>query len=60
MLTKERLNRTMISLPDRFTIDELIDRLIFIQKIEEGIQQSDKDIIISNEDVKQIIDKWSK
>jgi hypothetical protein len=29
MLTKEKLNRTIMTLPDSFTIDELIDQLIF-------------------------------
>lgn len=59
MITKEKLNKTLRSLPDSFTIDELIDQLIFIEKVEEGIRQSVQGKVISNEDVKQIIDKWS-
>jgi len=38
MITKEKLNKTLRSLPDSFTIDELIDQLIFIEKVEEGIR----------------------
>lgn len=60
MLTKEKLNKTISNLPESFTIDELIDQLIFIEKVGEGIQQSDEGKVISNEDVKLIIDKWSK
>ena len=60
MLTKEKLNRTINSLPDKFTIDELIDKLIFTEKVEEGLLQSDEDKVFSNEDVKIMIDKWSK
>ena len=60
MITKEKLNKTIRSLPDSFTIDELIDQLIFIEKVEEGINQSVQGKVISNEDVKQMIDKWSK
>ena len=60
MLTKERLNKTIEGLPDSFTIDELIDQLIFIEKVEEGYQQSEEGKVVSNEDVKQMIDKWSK
>ncbi|MDZ7719698.1 MAG: hypothetical protein U5K72_12845 [Balneolaceae bacterium] len=45
--------------PDSFTIDELIDHLIFIEKVEEGIQQSEKGKVVSNEDIKNLIDKWS-
>jgi predicted transcriptional regulator len=60
MLTKEKVKKSIENLPDSFTIDELIDQLIFIQKIEEGIKQSDAGEVMSNEDVKEIIDKWSK
>ncbi len=60
MLTKEKLNKTINNLPDKFTIDELIDKLIFMEKIEEGLQQSDEGKVVSNEDLKIIIDKWSK
>ncbi len=60
MLTKERLNKTIKRLPDSFTIDELIDQLIFIEKVEEGYKQSEDGKVVSNEDVKLMIDKWSK
>ena len=60
MITKEKLNRTINNLPESFTIDELIDQLIFIEKVEEGYQQSEEGKVISNEDVKSMIDKWSK
>ena len=60
MLTKDKLNQTINTLPDSFTIDELIDQLIFMEKVEEGYQQSEAGNVISNEDVKMIIEKWSK
>ncbi len=60
MLTKEKLNKTINNLPDSFIIDEFIDKLIFMQKVEEGFQQSEEGKVVSNEDVKLIIDKWSK
>jgi hypothetical protein len=60
MLTKERLKKTIKSLPDSFTIDELIDQLIFIEKVEEGLKQSEDGKVVSNEEVRQIIDKWSR
>ena len=60
MLTKEKVNKTINNLPDKFTIDELIDRLIFMEKIEEGLKQSEEGKVVSNEDLKVIIDKWSK
>lgn len=60
MLTKDQVNNTIKTLPDSFTIDELIEQLIFMEKVEVGYQQSEEGKVISNEDVKLMIDKWSK
>lgn len=60
MLTKDKVNKTIKNLPDSFTIDELIDQLIFIEKVEEGIKQSEEGKVVSNEEIKRMIDKWSK
>lgn len=60
MLTREKVNRSVKNLPDTFSIDELIDQLIFVEKVEEGLEQSELGLVVSNEDVKSMIDKWSK
>lgn len=60
MITKDKLRQSIKNLPDSFTIDELIDQLIFIEKVEEGLKQSNEGKVISNDDVKEIIEKWSK
>lgn len=60
MLTKQKVQKSIENLPAQFSIDELIDQLIFIDKVEEGRKQSLKGDVISHEDVKNIISKWSK
>jgi len=60
MLVKSNVQNTLKTLPEKFTIDELIEQLIFIEKLEEGVEQSKQGKVISNEDVKTIIAKWSK
>lgn len=60
MLTKDKVSKSINNLPDSFTIDELIDQLIFIEKVEEGIKQSETGKVVSNEDIKLMIDRWSK
>lgn len=60
MLTKEIVNKSIKNLPDSFTIDELIDLLIFMEKVEEGYQESEEGQVVSNEDVQFMLDKWSK
>jgi hypothetical protein len=39
-LRKSKLIETINNLPDQFSLDELIDRLLMIQKVEEAQQQS--------------------
>jgi glycerol dehydrogenase-like iron-containing ADH family enzyme len=53
------VEKSIKNLPDSFTIDELIEQLIFIEKLEEGIKQSNEQKIVSSEDVRKMIDKWS-
>lgn len=59
MLTKGQVNKTIKNLPESFTIDELIDQLLLMEKIEEGYQQSESGKVVSNADVKLMIDKLS-
>ena len=59
MLTKNTVRQSIDNLPDFFTIDELIEQLIFVEKVAEGINQSDAGKTISNNDVKRMIEKWS-
>lgn len=58
MLTKSKVRKSIENLPDSFTINELIEHLIFIEKIEKGIQQSEEGKIVSNETIKSMIEKW--
>lgn len=49
--TKDRLHIPLKRLADSFSIDELIDQLFFIEKVEDGLQQSEEGRVVSNEDV---------
>ena len=60
MLTKEKLLAQIESFPENISIDELIDRLIFIEKLENRILESEKEDTISEEELKTIISKWSE
>jgi len=37
MLTKEKVIQSLQNMPDQFFIDELIDKLLLLQKIETGL-----------------------
>lgn len=60
MITKTKLREQIECLPEEFTINELIDRLMLIEKIENGIEQSKNNEEISEEELEKEISKWFK
>lgn len=60
MLNKEQVINTISKFPDQFSIDELMDRLILLDKIEKGLKDSEEDNVISEEDLEKRINEWSK
>jgi len=63
MLTKEKkekIKRTIDLLPDNVTIDELIDRIILLDKIEQGLVDVEKGNIYTTEEVENKLNKWLK
>jgi hypothetical protein len=58
MLTKQKLKKQIEDFPEEFSIDELIDRLILIEKVDLGNEQSENGEIISETDLDIEIDTW--
>ena len=58
MLTKSQVIESLKELPENFTIDELIDHLVFIQKVETGIDQSNSGQVFSTDELRKKLDKW--
>ena len=50
---KQRALEAIQALPDGATIDDAIERLCFIAKIEEGLRQSRAGQVVSHEEVKK-------
>jgi hypothetical protein len=57
MLTKSKVLESLKGLPDNFTIDELIDHLVFIQKVEIGLDQSYKGHVYSTDELRKKLGK---
>lgn len=55
MLTKSQVKRLLEKLPEEFSLDELVEQLILIQKVEKGLKDSNDNKVISDEDLKEII-----
>lgn len=59
-MTKDKVIEAVKELPQEFDLDELIERLIFIDKVEKGFQQLDKGETKTHEEAKSIIKSWQK
>lgn len=59
MITKEMLYKQIESLPDQLNIEELIEKLLLIEKIESRIIESDNDDTLSEECLEDQIQTWS-
>jgi hypothetical protein len=58
LITKEKLKKHFEKFPDEMSIDDLIDRLVFVEKLEIRISQSGQGETISDEDLKLEMEKW--
>ena len=50
---KQRAIEALKTLPERATIEDTIERLCFIAKIEEGLRQSDAGQLVPHDEVKK-------
>ncbi|WP_310394007.1 hypothetical protein [Hymenobacter sp.] len=50
----------MKDLPREFSIDELVDKLILVEKIEEAIGQGERGETYSTQEAKDLLRQWSK
>ncbi len=55
MISKEKVIDSLKNLPDSFSIDELIDQLLFIEKVEKGLAQSEKGEVYTTEQAKELV-----
>jgi len=60
MLTKEKIHFTIDRLPDNLTIDQLIDEMILLDKIEQGINDANEGRVFTTDEVKVKLNKWLK
>ena len=60
MLTKEKIKQSIDTLPDDLTIDQVIDRIILLDKIEQGLKDVEDGNVFTNEQAKARLSKWLK
>jgi hypothetical protein len=57
MLLKKQIIETIEKMPTDATTEDLIERIIFIQKIEEGIKDVDLNNVVNESEVDNLIEK---
>lgn len=60
MLTKKQLKDTAEEMPEVFSLEELFDRLILLDKIGKAEIESVNDDVISEKELENEIQKWFK
>ena len=59
-VTKKALLKSVREMPDQVSVEELIDRVLLLSKIERGLEQSVKGEVLSTADARKRLRKWSK
>ncbi|MFN8698053.1 MAG: hypothetical protein ACK5XQ_01900 [Flavobacteriales bacterium] len=57
-MKRDKAIDTVKELPKEFELDILLERLVFIEKVEQGLAQAKKKKLVSHSDVKEIVKKW--
>jgi predicted transcriptional regulator len=60
MLTKEKVKKTIERLPDNFTVDQVVEELVVLNKIEEGLKDIEEGRVFTTDQVKQELKAWLK
>ncbi len=57
-MKRDKAIEAIKELPQEFDLDELIERLIFVEKVEKGLAQLDEGKTIPHDKVKELTKKW--
>jgi hypothetical protein len=59
-MTKQTLLEVATQMPDSFNVDEVIERLLFIAGVEDGIQEITDGKGIPQEEIERMVEGWRK
>ncbi|MCF8361783.1 MAG: hypothetical protein K9G70_04080 [Prolixibacteraceae bacterium] len=60
MITKTQIINTLDRLPESLSIDQLVEHLIFVEKVQKGLDDSLNGRINTKHEAKQKLSKWLK
>lgn len=59
-MQKSTIIHTLNEFPKNFNLDDFLERLIVIEKIDEGMEEAKAGKTISHDKVKKMVAKWHK
>ncbi len=59
-MEKSTIIHTLNELPNKFNLDDFLEKLIVIEKIDEGMAEAKTGKTISHDKVKKMVAKWHK
>ena len=60
METKQQILKAIEDLPDDASVEDALDRLYLLYKVERGLAQADRGELISQQEARQRMAKWLK
>jgi len=60
MITKEKLIQAIHKMPDNFSIEDVIEELVILSKIEQGLADVESGRIYTDKQVEKKMAKWLK
>jgi hypothetical protein len=58
IMNREKAIAALQELPQEFNLEELMEKLIFVEKVEQGLKQLDEKKTVPHQNVKDMIKKW--
>ncbi len=57
-MKKEYVIEAMKELPQDFELEKLLEKLVFMEKVEKGLLQLEQGITITHDKVEEMVKKW--
>lgn len=57
-MKRDKVMETVKEFPAEFDLEELIEKLVFVEKVEKGLEQVTQGKTIPHDQVKEITKKW--
>ncbi|MFZ0472219.1 MAG: hypothetical protein WAL94_06370 [Bacteroidales bacterium] len=58
MLTKEKVKKTIDRLPESFTVEQVVEELVVLDKIEKGLKEVEEGKVYTTKQAKDQLKKW--